>query len=91
MFFNKYVQNCKKIYEKYGKFNQKLKLIEECSELIRAIVRKDKENIKEEIADVLVLIDQILGNDPILKKEVLKIKEQKAARQVKRIEKGIYE
>ena len=36
--------------------NRKDKLIEELSELIRALIKNDKENIIEEIADVQILL-----------------------------------
>ena len=42
----------------YGIENQKRKLQEECAELIRAIAREDEDNILEEMADVLFLIEQ---------------------------------
>lgn len=37
-----YCNGCKLIFDHYGEENQLNKLIEECSELIRAISRKDK-------------------------------------------------
>ena len=51
-----YCNGCELIFDHYGEENQLNKLIEECSELIRAISRKDKVNILEEVADVQVLI-----------------------------------
>ena len=50
--------------EKYGANAQKMKAIEECGELIRAVSRdlqgqKDPENIAEEIADVAIMLDQL--------------------------------
>jgi NTP pyrophosphatase (non-canonical NTP hydrolase) len=53
--------------EKYGPGAQRLKAIEELSELIRALARADDpENIAEEMADVEIMLAQlriILGND----------------------------
>lgn len=75
-------EDCKWILRYYGEENQKLKLVEECSELIRAIIRKNEENIKEEIADVLVLIDQLTNG---IEEEIKGIKAHKVARQLGRI------
>lgn len=47
---------------KFGETNQHIKMIEECSELIKAISDKlqgNEHNISEEIADVKVVLDQI--------------------------------
>ena len=50
--------------KKYGASAQKMKAIEECSELIQAVARDlegqpDPENIAEEIADVAIMLDQL--------------------------------
>lgn len=50
---------CELIANNYGKEHQTKKLIEELSELIRAIVRNDVENIIEELADVEIMIYQV--------------------------------
>lgn len=47
------------IADYYGKEAQTKKLIEELSELIRALAREDEANIMEEIADVEIMIAQI--------------------------------
>lgn len=47
------------IADYYGKETQSKKLIEELSELIRAMVREDNTNIMEEIADVEIMLAQI--------------------------------
>lgn len=75
-----------KIFNHYGYNNQRKKLIEECSELIRAIVRDDDENFVEELADVSVLTDQFLNHFPKYKEKFLKIKQEKIDRQIARIE-----
>ena len=53
--------------EKYGQGAQRMKAIEEMSELIRALARADDpDNIAEEMADVEIMLGQlriILGND----------------------------
>lgn len=72
-----------KIYHHYGEANQREKLKEELYELIEAIDDND-EHMKEEIADVLNVIDQFVmakgwGVD------VYKIKFEKVERQLKRI------
>ena len=47
------------IADHYGKENQTIKAIEELAELIQALAKGDIENIKEEIADVRVILEQI--------------------------------
>lgn len=49
----------KKAIAKFGMQRQTDKAIEELSELIRAIVRDDNDNILEEIADVEIMIAQL--------------------------------
>lgn len=49
-----------KIADHFGLKNQKVKTIEECSELITAIAKNDLENITEEIADVLIMVYQLI-------------------------------
>ena len=72
-----------KIYHHYGEANQREKLKEELIELIEAVDDND-EHMKEEIADVLNVIDQFImakgwGED------VYRIKFEKVERQLKRI------
>lgn len=79
-----YATACARILNHFGIETQKLKLQEECAELIRAIARKDEENMIEEIADVSLLIDQFrIYNRNIGKIE--EIKNAKAERTLKRI------
>lgn len=66
-----------KIFNHYGYNNQRKKLIEECSELIRAIIRDDDENFVEELADVVILTEQILNHFEKYKEKFIKIKEAK--------------
>lgn len=83
----------KETMKKYGMHNQMLMLMEECAELIHAtnqIIRKgpiDKKkalyNFSEEIADVEIMIEQLV----LLRKirdDVNKIKEEKLTRLKKR-------
>jgi phosphoribosyl-ATP pyrophosphohydrolase len=44
---------------KWGEECQYQKAIEECAELIKAICKRDKLNIIEECADVLIMAEQI--------------------------------
>jgi NTP pyrophosphatase (non-canonical NTP hydrolase) len=64
----------KKAIKHYGTHNQMLKCIEECGELSRAVSRilielssddgfttkESEENLHEELADVLIMIDQVM-------------------------------
>ena len=50
------------IYDYYGEENQQLKLIEEMGELISAMARDDYDNYIEELADVSIVLEQIIIN-----------------------------
>lgn len=50
------------ILKHYGLNAQKLKLCEECAELIQAILKGKDTCIFDEIADVEVVLEQIVGN-----------------------------
>lgn len=68
----------------YGVKHQKLKAIEEMAELTQAIIKGDPLHIAEELADVMIMTDQLLiglGN-PSLVETIMK---QKLARQIARI------
>ena len=72
-----------KIFRHYGETNQRKKLKEELNELIEAVDDND-EHMKEEIADVLNVIDQFImakgwGED------IYRIKFEKVERQKERI------
>ena len=74
----------RKILYHYGFENQRLKTIEELSELIQALCKDDKDNVKEEVADCLIMLEQLkiyLGEDIIDK-----IIDEKLNRQLRRIE-----
>lgn len=76
---------CVEIFDHYGESKQLLQLIQECSELIKAITKGDKENFIEELADVLVVIDQILLKYPDIAAKIPRIKLEKIYRTLKRI------
>lgn len=83
--FDRYISNLDKIFNHYGEKAQLNKLIEEIGELLIAISTKDEFNIREEMADVEVLIDQF-KRIQIGWVDFDEIKFKKAQRQVDRIE-----
>lgn len=61
---DKYKAICKKAVEHYGKESRKQLAQEECAELIQALskdMRNKKHNVEEEIADVLIMIEQLFN------------------------------
>lgn len=68
-------EKCRAIFEHYGIIKQKRQLIEECAELIQAITKLERAgevgdsveiykatlNLREEIADVEIMLEQIKG------------------------------
>lgn len=82
-------QKLQEIISYFGEDNQKLKAIEELSELTIAIIdaKNDKtENLIEEIADVEIVIKQLKMIYKIDKAEIKKAKEFKIERTLKMIE-----
>ena len=78
-------QYIQKIAEYYGLDNQLNKTIEECAELIQALVKlESRENTIEEIADVQIMLKQMLYLLDC-EKEVEKVMEYKINRQLERI------
>ena len=88
-----------KIIDTYGETNQLSIAQEECAELIQAISKLKRcdltdsvlyndcvEHIKEEIADVIVCIDQIMLILEILGAEIEPIAQRKINRHIRRIE-----
>ena len=84
------------IAENYGLFSQGLKLVEELSELQKAVIKyisadvrttRDKTDIIEEMADVEIMIEQIKYWF-VCNNEVEEVKELKILRQLERIAKG---
>lgn len=53
-------EKLKAIINHYGHTTQFNKAVEELSELIRALVRDDKDNLIEEMADVYIMLEQLL-------------------------------
>ena len=67
------------------------KLIEEAGELAEAVREGDKEHITEEIADVLVLVEQTMVEHDIQVVNIFKVFEQKADRTIERMATRYYE
>ena len=87
---NKLVHNIKRILANYGDRNQKKKDLEELGELSLAIMDEmycegSREHIKEEIADVYVMLEQLKMIYHITDMEVLEVMEYKVNRQLGRI------
>ena len=78
-------QNIQKIADYYGLDNQLNKTIEECAELIQALVKlESRENTIEEIADVQIMLKQMLYLLDC-EEEVEKVMEYKINRQLERM------
>ena len=73
------------IYITYGRDNQKLKAMEELVELHQALEKEDIENIYEEVADVLNVIEHIKTLYNLDNKKILKIRHNKVKRELDRI------
>ena len=69
----------------YGEKHQKNKAIEELLELANAICDNDKENVIEEIADVLIMIEQMQLIFGITNDDIQEVKEFKIKRTLERI------
>lgn len=80
-----------KIFSHFGYRKQLRKFNEECYELIEAMLDNDKEHIKEEIADVQVLLNQFKELYKIYDDEIVEIMEQKIERTLERIKAGYYD
>ena len=84
-------EKLKKIYNHFGEEAQMHKLIEEAGELAEAVREGDEEHITEEIADVLVLVEQIIKEHNIVNVSIIEVFEQKVERTIERIAAGYYE
>ena len=73
------------IYITYGKQIEKQKAIEELEELYLAIRKDDIENIYEEVADVLNVIEHIKTMYNLNNTKILKIRHNKVKRELNRI------
>lgn len=77
----------------YGKNNQSTVCMEECAELIQAISKEkrgkiDRDNMTEEIADVLICIEMLKQMYMISEDKINKWIEKKQAREAERMEKN---
>ena len=73
------------IINHYGYRHQIRKLAEEQYELIEALFEEDEDNIAEEIADCLLLINQFKAYYKIKDKDIQKVYDYKLSRQERRI------
>ena len=75
------------IFNYYGRKGQEYKLVEEMAELIQAIIKNDRENVMEEMADVQILLLQLrLNFNSSEKKQFVETFNKKIERQLNRIE-----
>lgn len=80
-----------KAIETYGAMNQTMVAIEEMAELMQALVKclrgkKDRNNLVEEIADVQIMLDQVMMIHGIELNEVIRVMEEKTKRLKERME-----
>lgn len=73
------------IYITYGRQNQKIKAMEELGELYHALETEDIDNIYEEVADVLNVIEHIKTIYNLDNKKILKLRHYKVQRELDRI------
>ena len=73
------------IYITYGKNTEIIKAMEDLSELYHALEIEDIENIYEEVADVLNVIEHIKTIYNLDNKKILKIRHNKVKRELDRI------
>ena len=73
------------IYITYGRNKEKIKAMEELEELFLALQKEDLENIYEEVADVLNVIEHIKTIYNLDNKKILKIRHDKVKRELDRI------
>ena len=79
------------IADNYTKEEQSIQAIEEMSELIKELTKNinrgkdNREEIKSEIADVEIMLEQLLMKYEINREEVDEVKRYKIERQMKRI------
>lgn len=80
-------KNLLKIFHHFGERNQLKKLNEEAYELCEAIlVKDDKEHITEEVADVLIMLGQIILAYDIDNSKINEIVDSKIERTLMRID-----
>ena len=74
------------IFYTYGKSHQVSKLLEEVGEFIETVMNEDKENMVQEMADCMVLLNQFKEYYGITDEEIINNMEFKIKRQLERIE-----
>lgn len=82
------VQDVKKILFSFGANHQREKAIEELAELTRAIIKNERKNIIEEIADVEIMLLQLKMIFAIEKHEITNVKEIKIEKVLQKIRKA---
>lgn len=76
------------IADYYDLENQTVKAMEEMAELIQALSKKNRKNILEEMADVCVMLEQIMYFYDIGKAELETVMDIKMDRQLHRMKEG---
>ncbi len=76
----------RQIINHYGNDHQRMKAVEELTELAAAVARgEDRSNIAEETADVIIMLEQIMQIFDIVQEEIEVIIDYKINRQLARI------
>ena len=75
------------IFNAYGKSHQVSKLLEEVGEFIETIMNEDKENMVQEMADVMVMLKQFQYYYGIEDEQIEEIMKYKINRQLERLDK----
>lgn len=84
------VQQCTEILKHYGFEAQQEKLVEECEELIEAAQGEDYDSFIEELADVTIMIEQMLISlEPEQLEQYKKMLDYKLGRTLERIKNEI--
>lgn len=78
----------KEILKRSDYATQRVKWMEELAELIQAIAKGDRENITEEIADVEVVVDQMIVYYDLERLDIEALRRVKQARTLRRLEEG---
>ena len=79
------------IFNTYGKSHQVSKLLEEVGEFIETVINEDKENMVQEMADVVVMLKQFQYYYGITDEEIEEVMKYKIDRTIKRMEVGYYD
>lgn len=85
------INKLKQIYNHFGEENQLNKLLEEARELTEAVREGNREHILEEVADVMVLVEQIVEEHKIDYAAARDVFIQKVDRTLERIDSKYYE